>query len=65
MLAYIGYLSLEDRLVPQSARQYVSAVSKYDEDSSFVSPNKTRLLSNLMVATSKRQIGEGRKRKNE
>lgn len=50
VLAFIGYLSLEGRVGPASAPQYVSAVSRYHEDFGYPSPAKTRLVARTLRA---------------
>ena len=50
VLAYVGYLSLEGRVGPSSARQYVSAVSRYHVDAGYNSPTHTGMVSRLLKA---------------
>lgn len=50
LLAFIGYLSLEGRVGPQSARQYVTSVSRYHEDSDFQSPTNSRMVARLLTS---------------
>lgn len=59
VLAYIGYLSLDGRVGPVSARHYVSAVSRYHEDGGFESPTKTRLVKAVLDAYAKKVDAEG------
>lgn len=54
VLAFIGYLSLEGRVGPRSARQYVTSVSRYHEDAGYMSPTKTRLVTALLKAYEKK-----------
>lgn len=44
VLAYIGYLSIEGRISPESLPQYISAVSQYHERQLLPSPTKTPLV---------------------
>lgn len=50
VLAYIGFLSMEGRVAPRSARQYVSAVSQYHLDHGYASPTSTRTVARLLDA---------------
>lgn len=59
MLAFIGYLSLEGRVGPRSAPQYVSAIWRYHEDSEFKSPTKMRLVSRVLKAYANMADWEG------
>ncbi|PXF43355.1 hypothetical protein BWQ96_06918 [Gracilariopsis chorda] len=52
-MAYVGYLSLEGRVWPTSARHYVTTVSRYHEDAGYDSPTKTRLVLRLLKAYEK------------
>lgn len=44
VLAFIGYLSLEGRVGPTLAGQYLSAISRYHENAGYESPTKTALV---------------------
>lgn len=54
VLAYIGYLSLDGRVGPRSAHQYVTTVSRCHEDAGYMPPTKIRLVSTLLSAYEKK-----------
>lgn len=54
-LAYAGMLSVEGPADPRSARQYVSAVSRYHLEHGFRSPTLTRSVTQLLGASESRE----------
>lgn len=54
VLSYMGYIYLEVRVGPKSARKYVTAMSRYKEDAEYDSSTKSSLIANIITAYEKK-----------